>query len=95
MPADSPPMCSNPFWLLGVSLDDDAQAVEDKIEALADDGPDTDWRGAAQKLRSPQDRVRCEVAWLPGLTPAQADECLRAATIGKGRKWTKAPHSPT
>lgn len=83
MPADRPPMRSNPFWLLGVSLDDDAQAVVDKAEALADDDPCTDWTGAAQMLRNPHERVRCEVAWLPGLTPAQADECLRAATIGE------------
>lgn len=68
----------NPFWVLGVSLDDETETVEDRIAGLEDDQPHHDWRAFARRLQKPQDRIRCEVAWLPGLDPHEA---LKAATI--------------
>ena len=61
-----------PFWMLGVSLDDNMDAIEDRVDELEDDDLDTDWKGVAQRLRKPQERIRCEVAWLPGLDPDEA-----------------------
>ena len=66
----------NPFWVLRVSLDDDTETVADRIEELEDDEPDHDWRAFARRLQKPRDRLRCEVAWLPGL---EADEALEGA----------------
>ena len=69
----------NPFWLLGVSLDDDMETVEERIEELEDDDPDTDWKGIAQSLRKPNERIRWEVAWLPGLDADEAEKGVRSA----------------
>ena len=62
----------NPFWLLDVSLDDDMETVDERVEELEDDAPDVDWKRIAQRLRKPQERVRCEVAWLPGIDSSVA-----------------------
>lgn len=75
-----------PFWCLGVSLDDDMETVEERVEELEDDDPDADWKGVAQRLRKPQERVQCEVAWLPGLTADEAEQAvdsIRKGEMGK------------
>ena len=73
----------NPFWLLGVSLDDDTETVEQRIEELEDDEPDRDWHWVADRLRKPLDRIRCEVAWLPGLDAGKAQRAVRASIEGE------------
>lgn len=68
-----------PFWLLDVSLEDEAETIEERAEELAEEQPDgTDWEGLAQRLRKPRDRVECEVAWLPGMAPEVARKLAHA-----------------
>ena len=73
----------NPFWLLGVSLDDDLDFIDEQAEELEFEEPEVDWKGAAKRLRSPQERIRSEVAWLPGLDGQQAEQAARSAMKGE------------
>lgn len=75
-------LLDSPFWHLGVSLDDDMETVEERIEELEDDDPDADFGRIVQSLRNPHERVRWEVAWLPGLDADEADQEVRSALKG-------------
>ena len=73
----------NPFWLLGVSLDDSAETVDERIEELQDDEPERDWAEIGRRLSTPLERIRCEVAWLPGLDADQARISATASLAGE------------
>lgn len=73
----------NPFWVLRVALDDDAETVEQRLEELEDDEPDGDWRAFARRLQKPQERILCEVAWLPGLSAGEALQGALSALKGE------------
>lgn len=87
---------NNPFWLLDVSLDDDMETIEERVEELEDDDPNVDWKAISQRLRKPQERVRCEVAWLPGIDSILAQQLVAAALKGErlARDW-RAPLAET
>ena len=76
-------LSSNPFARLGVGLDSDREEIDQRIEELEEEEPTEGWRGLAQALRKPAERLEAEIAWLPGLDNEQGERVLLAAREGR------------
>ena len=79
-------LLDNPFHLLEVGPDADREMIEERVEEkLEEEEGERDWPALGHQLLKPKERLKCEVAWLPGLTREQAQAVLRALAqpIGK------------
>ncbi|HKY97277.1 MAG TPA: hypothetical protein VJL35_05425 [Gemmatimonadaceae bacterium] len=71
----------NPFFLLGASSRDDRRRVIELADARSLELSESVCQKARSDLTNPRSRVVAEVGWLPGLSPARAEQLSKAAAI--------------
>lgn len=73
----------NPFWLLGATTRDDRRRIVELAEAKLLEVDHAIYQKARSELTNPRTRLKAELAWLPGVSPAQAIDLVRNLTDRK------------
>jgi hypothetical protein len=64
------------FWILGVSARDDRQTIVRRADERSLDIDHALCQKCRAELTSPRTRLAAEMAWLPGVSPAKADQLV-------------------
>ena len=72
----------DPFYLLGASTRDDRQRIIELAEEKSLDGDQALFSRCSAELINPRQRLKFEIAWLPGVSPSRALTAATAASKG-------------
>jgi hypothetical protein len=70
---------TNPFFVLGANPRDQRRRIVELAEELSLEGNPETISKARADLTHPRARLGAEMAWLPGVSPKRATECVKAA----------------